>query len=90
MNFNSSPYQSCSRCRSGIMEPLYKISFENGFPKRELYVPNSTDLGTGDILVVVCSLDECGNTEMLSAPGTVTEFKNEQKKQYYGSIRLFS
>jgi hypothetical protein len=65
---------SCPRCMSGIMTPHSVDREVRGIINRNLisdtYIPK-----IGDMIVSTCTLEECGYTEILATPQTLTNAK---------------
>lgn len=64
----------CPRCMSGIMTPHSVDREVRGSLNRELLSDTYTPK-VGDMIVSTCSLDECGYTETLATPQTLSNAK---------------
>lgn len=75
---------ACPHCGSGILESVGFISLQPG----SLNFYHSLPKYQPTIQILICSLDECGYTQMLAAPGSLSYAKNVLRKKQFGSCRL--
>ncbi|KYD11452.1 hypothetical protein B4102_2180 [Heyndrickxia sporothermodurans] len=70
---------NCPKCINGMLEKLGFISLGEVIELNNLDEKNS-DLG---LCLYVCSVDECGYTEMKAIPGTLTTAKRIMRQQLF-------
>lgn len=68
---------NCPKCIYGVLEELGFISLDRLMEINELEEKNN-ELG---ICLYLCSLDECGYSEMRSVPGTLSTAKRIKRQQ---------
>lgn len=71
----------CPKCPSGVLERMGFLSFSSKHLPEIVIIPKANkDLG---ITIYVCSLDECGYTEMRAVPGTLSTAKQIMRDRMY-------
>lgn len=77
-------YDNCPCCRSGILEPVWTLRFNNGLVKSFDY---QGEFNKGDIVVLMCSKDVCGFSILKAAPYTLASTKKAFRDLLFGQIK---
>lgn len=84
-------YTNCSKCKKGIIEPLFVLDLTPGEFKTSYYRPyESLDKQNQGIIVLICSNDYCGHTTFYATPGTLSSAKLKLKESLYNKQKEVS
>lgn len=76
---------NCPKCRNGVMEQIGIIKLEK---EKEMAISLTNDYDKEGIKILVCSLDECGYSEMRASPGFLSSAKKIVRNRKYGPILI--
>lgn len=73
-------HSNCPRCNSGILMPHSILRDEEGLVRR-YYIHDEHVPQSGDMVVTICSLEQCGYTETLATPQTLANAHVHARKR---------
>jgi hypothetical protein len=76
-------HMQCPRCRTGVLEAIGTFSLEEGALEVEYCQPHDHPK---DVIMYICSKDECGYMEMKAAPGLLSALKRKIRDRRYAEL----